>query len=315
MWNKKHLITIDSLSRSELEFILQCASTLEPFSGRGNKLDICKGEILAELFFEPSTRTEKSFQAAMYTLGGDVIVHKDTGSSREKGESKADTIRVMEQYSDILVIRDPEAESVEKYAGIVNVPVINAGDGSNEHPTQALIDMYTIWKNFGSLDSLKIAFVGSMKHYRAAHSLIKAVSKFRNNKVFGICPEGFELPFSISGYSDITTDMRKLDDILAGIGPDVVYVGRIPKEYMKSIDIAQCRYEINKKTLQILPKNSIIMHPLPRVGELSPEIDNDPRVMPFRQVRYGLQTRMAVLALMLGHEDKINEIIANLNNI
>ncbi len=312
MWNTRHLLTIDSFSRSGLETILQCASILEPFSGRGNKLDICKGEILAEIFFEPSTRTEKSFQVAMHVLGGDVIIHKDAGSSRDKGENKADTIKTIEQYSDILAIRDHETGAIERYAGIVNVPVINAGDGSNEHPTQALIDMYTIWKRFNTLDSLKVAFVGSLKHYRAAHSLIKIMSKFSNNTVFGISPPGLELPdnFRINGYEDITIDMRNLNDKLAEIKPDVLYVGRVPKEYMQTNDINQCRYEINKKTLQCLPGHSIIMHPLPRVDELHPEIDSHPNVMHFMQVRHGLQTRMAVLALMLGHEKKISEISA-----
>lgn len=308
MWSKKDLLSIDDLSRQELEFIIKCAGILEPFSSKGNKLDICRGEIATLAFFEPSTRTEKSFQAAMYTLGGDVIIHKDTGSSREKGESKSDTLRTLEQYSDIIVVRDPEVNSVSSYSDILGIPVINPGDGSNEHPTQAMIDMYTIWKRFGTLAGLKVAFVGDLKYGRPFHSLIKILSKF-NSQIFGISPPDVTLgkEWESANYKEFVIDMRKLNETLAQIKPDVVYAGRIRREYMTE-DPRKYSYKINRSTLDVLPENCIIMHALPRVDEIDTEIDASPKFMPFRQVRYGLQTRMAILALMLGHEKEILEL-------
>src|SRR3989344_2232477 len=144
MWDRKDFLDIDSLSLKDIELILKCAEILEDYSGRGNKLSMCRGEILVTAFFEPSTRTEKSFEAAMYVVGGDVLVHHEAGSSREKGESKLDTLRTLEQYSDIIAIRDPEVDMMQRYADELQIPVINAGDGHNQHPTQAMLDLLTI---------------------------------------------------------------------------------------------------------------------------------------------------------------------------
>lgn len=301
MWDKKDLIEIGPLSRKEIEFVLHYARILEPFSGRGNKLSICKGEILITAFFEPSTRTEMSFATAMHTLGGDVQCFKPIGSSVEKGESKEDTVQTLEQYCDILAIRDPGVGSVKRYADLVNVPVINAGDGSNQHPTQAMLDLYTIKKEVGRLNNLTVVFIGDLKFGRTVHSLITALRKFGNNKFFGISPKDLGMPEELKGedYQE-----GELDEIYK-LNPDVVYATRIQKERMLPEERRKFSYQINKETLKLLPSKTRIMHPLPRVDELNPEIDDDSRVIPFKQARYGLQTRMAILAVLLGHEKEI----------
>jgi len=308
MWDKRDLLDINSLSREEIELILHYTGILEPFSGRGNKLNICKGEILITAFFEPSTRTEMSFATAMHTLGGDVQCFKPSGSSIEKGESKEDTVQILEQYCDILVIRDPEIDSVKRYADLVNIPVINAGDGSNEHPTQALLDLYTIWKKFNTINGLRMAIIGDLRYGRNLHSLVEIFGKFDNNKIIGISPPGLELPnnFKTEDFKGIITEMDKLDEILAEIRPDIVYAGRLRKEYLPlGENPMKYKYEINRDILENLSEKTIVMHALPRVDELNPEVDSDPRFIPFKQARYGLQTRMAIIALLLGHEKEL----------
>lgn len=302
---------MDQLSREEIEAILHYAGRLESLSGKGSKLGICKGEILITAFFEPSTRTRISFETAMHTLGGDVQNFSESGSSMEKGETKEDTIRTLEQYCDTLVIRDGEPGSVARYASMVNIPVINGGDGVNEHPTQALYDMYTMWKSFGRLTNLKIAIIGGLKYYRPSNSLVTGLGKFEGNSIIGICPKGLELSdkFRNSSYSEMPIDMAKLNETLEKIKPDVVYVTRLKKEYMPSgEDPGKYFYKIDASTMRILPGHCIVLHPLPRTSEMSTEIDPDPRVVMFKQVRHSLQVRMAVLALFSGHEDGLKQI-------
>jgi len=295
MWNKKNLLSVDQLSRADIEFILNCAKILEPLSGRGNKLNICKGEILAEIFFEPSTRTEKSFQAAMYTLGGDVITHKNIGSSVEKGETKADTVKIMEQYSDIIAVRDPEELTVKKYADLVNIPLINAGDGSNEHPSQALLDLYTINKEIGKLDDITIVFMADLKYGRAVHSLIKALRKFSSNKIYGISPKGLELP----GIETISIEELKK------IRPDILYVTRIQRERIPPEEKDKFSFRVDSRVLNMLPNNTKVMHVMPRIDEMDPALDNDKRIILFKQARHGLHTRMAIISILMGHEDEV----------
>lgn len=312
MWNgKKDLLGMNDFSRKEIETVLDYAQRLEPHSGKGSQLDICKGEILITAFFEPSTRTRISFETAMHTLGGNVQNFSEAGSSMEKGETKEDTVKTLEQYCDALVIRDGEPGSVARYASMVNIPVITGGDGVNEHPTQALYDMYTIWKHFNRLTNLKIAIVGGLKYYRPSNSLIIGLNKFEGNKIAGICPKGLELSekFRNDSYSEISIDMTKLNETLEKIKPDVVYVTRLKKEYMPGGENPEKYfYSIDRSTMDILPKECIVLHPLPRVWEINTEVDNDQRVIMFKQVRHSLQVRMAVLALFLGHEDRLKEI-------
>ncbi len=301
MWNKRDFIDIDALSRQDIETVLDYAQILEAYSGKGNKLDFCRGEILTTVFFEPSTRTEKSFEAAMHVLGGDVLTHHESGSSREKGETKLDTLHVFEQYSDIVAIRDPEVGTMKTYADELGIPVINAGDGHNQHPTQTMLDLYTIQKEIGRLSDLKIVFLGDLKYGRTVHSLIKALRVLGKNEFLGVSPIGLGMPQALSGsdFSEIS-----MEDIFS-VKPDAIYATRIQKERMVIEDRDKYSYEINKDFLKRLPKNTKIMHPLPRVNEINIEVDKDPRFIPFKQVRNGLHTRMAIIALLLGHEDRI----------
>ena len=304
MWDRKDFLDIDSLSLKDIELILKCSEILEDYSGRGNKLNMCRGEILVTAFFEPSTRTEKSFEAAMYVLGGDVLRHHEAGSSREKGESKIDTLHVLEQYSDIIAIRDPEVGMMRSYADALKIPVINAGDGFNQHPTQTILDLYTIKKEVGKLTGLTVVFFGDLKYGRTVHSLIKALRLFGNNKFYGVSPKGLELTDVYTGkdYKEIEMDQ------VVNIKPDVIYSTRIQKERMHPEETDNYSYEINKKFMEKLPPKTKIMHPLPRIDEIHPEIDDDPRFIPFKQVRNGLHTRMALLALMLDHEKEILDL-------
>lgn len=298
MWDKKHLLDIESLSREDIEFIIKCTELLEPYSTKGNNLDICKGEILINAFFEPSTRTEMSFATAMHALGGNVQSFKSGGSSIEKGENKEDTIRILEQYCDIIVIRDPGIGSVKNYARSVNIPIINAGDGSSGHPTQALMDLYTIKKEIGRLDDIKLVFMADLKYARTVHSLREAIEKFKNNKIYGIAPKGLE-------SEDI--EMTTIDE-LKDIKPDVFYITRVQKERIPTEQRTNLSFRFDSKILDTLPTNTKVMHAMPRVDEMDLSLDNDPRVIPFKQARYGVQTRMAILALYLGHEKEIQAL-------
>ncbi len=301
----RDIIDINDFSREEIEFILKTAQEFDPDylkKSKRSNYTIAQGEIAAHLFFEPSTRTEQSFRSAAQKIGMGVIGFNDLDTtSIHKGESFEDTIRIMEAYSNVLIIRHPEMGSAKAAADIASIPVINAGDGPNQHPTQTLLDLYTIWKVFGRLDNLKIALVGNQKHYRTMHALSVALSKFENNQIFGISPKGLEMPkeFKHTNYHDIPIDMRDLNQTLKEIKPDIVYAGRIPEEYMKG-DSKKYSYQINKKTLDILPEHSVLMHPLPRIDEIDPEVDASPKAIYFMQAKNGLYVREALLALVLG---------------
>lgn len=300
----RDIIDIKDLSKEEILYILQKARKFDPEftkSDRSN-YEIAQGKIAALLFFEPSTRTQQSFSSAAQKIGMGLIGFNDPElTSIHKGESFADTIRIMMAYADVMIIRHPEAGSAQKAADVADIPVINAGDGSNSHPSQTLLDLYTILKVFKKLDNFKIAFVGDPLHYRTFHGQFSALSKFSGNKFYGISPKGLEMPeeFRDSSYQDVVIDMKDVDKTLADLKPDIVSAGRIPKEYMTG-DIGKCNYQITNKTLEGLPEHSIIMHPLPRVDEINPEVDASPKAIYFKQARNGLYVREALLALVLG---------------
>lgn len=300
----RDIIDINDFSKEELLHILKLAKKFDPEYVKKDRSNytIAQGKIAAVLFFEPSTRTEQSFRSAAQKIGMGIIGFNNlTLTSMDKGETFADTIRIMESYADVLIIRHPEPFSAKKAADLASIPVINAGDGPNQHPTQTMLDLYTILKQFGRLDNLRVALVGNQKHYRTMHALSMALFKFSNNKIFGISPKGLEMPdeFKHSNYQDEPIDMRKLNQKLAEIKPDIVYAGRIPKEYMSG-DVKKYAYQINKETLKSLPKHCVIMHPLPRVDEIDPEVDISPQAIYFTQARNGLFVREALLALVLG---------------
>ncbi len=300
----RDIIDINDFSKEELLYVLKTAKKFDPAFVKSKKSNytIAQGKIAALLFFEPSTRTEQSFKSAAQKIGMGIIGFDDPeATSMHKGETFEDTIRIMDAYADVLIIRHPEPFSAKRAADVAQIPVLNAGDGPNQHPTQTMLDLYTIMKTFNKLNNLKIAMVGNQKHYRTMHALSAAMFKFSGNRIYGISPKGLEMPaeFKTKDYEDVTIDMGKLNQTLAEIKPDVVYAGRIPKEYMKG-DASKYTYQMSIKTMEFLPKHTIIMHPLPRIDEIDPNLDAHPNAIYFTQARNGLYIREALLALVLG---------------
>ena len=266
--------------------------------------DMLKGKILATLFFEPSTRTRLSFEAAMLKLGGSTIGFAEAEiASVRKGENLADTIRTVENYADIIALRHPLEGAAKLAAEFSSVPILNAGSGAEEHPTQALMDLYTMQKEKGKIDGLKIALVGDLRYGRTVHSLAYALSLY-NIKLYLISPESLrmrhEVIRAIKGKISVVEDTN-LDNIIPEI--DVLYVTRIQKErFPDPAEFAKVKgvYRIDLKTLQSAKKNMIILHPLPRVDEIAAEVDSKPQARYFRQVWNGIVVRMTLLALVLG---------------
>ena len=318
-----HILSIDQFDRTDIEKLFSVADNLEPFASKERITRVLEGAILGNMFFEPSTRTRISFGASFNLLGGSVREITEVGSSSlAKGESLADTAQVLSGYSDIIVMRHPENGSVKKFADASRVPVINAGDGYNEHPSQALLDLYTIQKellqNNKSLDNLRIALVGDLKYGRAVHSLCKILSKYKKVKMNLISPEELKLPNDIlneikeSGVS--VTQMENLEDGISEV--DIIYVTRVQEERLKDkndankyrglLSLNQSIYTANCEP------NTVIMHPLPRdsrsdANELDKDLYENPNLAIFRQADNGVVIRMAMFALVLGVEDKIEK--------
>lgn len=300
----RDIIDINDFSKDELLYILKLSQKFDPEYVKSDRSNytIAQGKIAAVLFFEPSTRTQQSFSSAAQKIGMGLIGFNDPElTSIHKGESFSDTIRIMMAYADVMIIRHPEPGSARAAADVSDIPVINAGDGPNSHPTQTFLDMYTILKRLKRLDNLKIAFVGDPLHYRVFHGQFQALSMFSGNKFYGVSPKGLEMPkeFRDSNYHDVVIDMKNLDKTIEQLKPDIVSVGRIPKEYIKG-DAKKYDFQVTHNTIGKLPSHSIVMHPLPRVNELDPRIDASPRAVYFQQARNGLYVREALLALVLG---------------
>ena len=293
----KHLISITDLDKEDINYILEKAEEFEDVAMGKRKLRILEGKILGNLFFEPSTRTRMSFEVAMKRLGGDVInMTAQEASSVAKGETLADTVRVVSGYCDAIVIRHPLEGAARFAAENSSVPVINAGDGAGQHPTQTLLDLYTIKKECGGLDGITIALVGDLKYSRTIHSLIKALTLYET-RIYLISPEALALPEEI--LEEVEGDVRKanLRDVISEI--DVLYVTRIQKERFP--DEEEYRkvsgsYRITPETLKGAKEEMIIMHPLPRVDEVSPLVDSTRHAKYFQQAFYGVPVRMAILS-------------------
>ncbi|MAG91915.1 aspartate carbamoyltransferase [Candidatus Woesearchaeota archaeon] len=300
-FKNRDIISINDFSKEELLHILKVVKQIE----NKPKNNLLKGKLLATLFFEPSTRTRLSFISAMEQLGGEVLGFADSEStSRQKGESLWDTIRMTEQYADAIIIRHPLEGSGRLAAEAASIPVINGGDGSNQHPTQTILDMYTILKTKGKLENLHVGFVGDLKYGRTVHSLVMALSHFSPTFYF-IAPDALQIPESYldelfqkkieyNKTSDLTRFSRELD---------ILYVTRIqkerfpdPLEYEKFKDV----YTINKSFLQNVKKDLKIMHPLPRVSEIDKSVDATQHAAYFEQAAFGIPVRKALLALVLG---------------
>lgn len=302
------VISIRDLSNKAIEGLFEL--TAEFSSGMRGKLTLAQHAVMAALFYEPSTRTRMSFEAAMIRLGGSVISMTDpAATSVAKGETLADTVRIVESYSDLLVLRHPLSGAAQASADFIGIPVINAGDGSREHPTQTLLDLYTIYKEKGRIAGVSVALCGDLKHGRTVHSLVQALARFGAH-ICCIAPPGLELPESlcrqladesqvvISNYPSL--ESAPLRDC------DVLYVTRLQRErFDNAEDFARLRssYQVTRATLERARVDAIVLHPLPRVDELDFALDGDPRAAYFRQAAYGVPVRMALIAAVLGLRD------------
>lgn len=295
-WRGQDVISIRDFSREQIEDVLDHAQQIRPDP------HLLVGKVMASLFFEPSTRTQLSFATAMQRLGGRVIGFSGTeGTSIVKGESLQDTVRTVERYADVIVMRHPLEGSARLAADTVAIPVINAGDGANQHPTQTLMDLFTIKKFQQRLDELKIGLVGDLKYGRTVHSLAIALTRFRKIELRLISPPNLRMPPAIlkelNGIIPYTeTDELDLRDL------DVVYVTRIQKERFPDIEEyekVKGAYVITLKACEMLKPSAILLHPLPRVDEIAPEVDALPHAKYFDQVQNGVPVRMALLKLVL----------------
>jgi aspartate carbamoyltransferase catalytic subunit len=298
----RDIVSIEDFSREEINYILNISHSMEPIAAKGS--DMLKGKILANLFFEPSTRTRLSFEAAMLKLGGSTIGFAEAEiASVRKGENLADTIRTVENYADIIALRHPLEGAAKLAAEFSKIPILNAGSGAEEHPTQAFMDLYTLQKEKGKIDGLKIALVGDLRYGRTVHSLAYALSLY-NIELYLISPESLrmrhEVIRAIKSKISIIEDTN-LEKIIPQI--DVLYVTRIQKERFPDLaEYAKVKgiYKINLKTLKSAKKDLIILHPLPRLDEIAAEVDSTPQARYFQQVWNGIVVRMALLALVLG---------------
>lgn len=304
----KNIISIKDFTREDVDYILDEASKLEDIAKSKEISEELNGKILGLMFFEPSTRTRMSFETAMKRLCGECIGFENSGSSSvSKGESIADTAKMFEGYSDALVIRH-ELEGVSKFiSDIVDVPVINAGDGAGQHPTQTLLDLYTIKKEIGEIDNLKIALIGDLKFGRTVHSLSNALGLYKNVTIYLVSPPELKMPQEI--FHDINktnVTWKEVDSIEKIIDDvDVLYVTRIQKERFGDInDYLKIKgaYIVNKKMLE--GKDLIVMHPLPRIDEISTDVDNTKYNKYFTQAANAVPVRMAILKTLIKNNPK-----------
>ncbi|HKZ88521.1 MAG TPA: aspartate carbamoyltransferase [Candidatus Bathyarchaeia archaeon] len=298
----RDIISIEDFSREEINYILSIARSMEPLAKTGS--DMLKGKILATLFYEPSTRTRLSFESAMLKLGGSNIGFAEVDSaSVKKGENLADTMRTVENYADVIAMRHPLDGAAKLAAEFSKVPVINGGSGSEEHPTQALLDLYTVQKEKGTIDGLKIALVGDLRYGRTVHSLAYGLSLF-DVELFLVSPESLRMRSEILRAIQDKIPVAETSSLEKAVSQvDVLYVTRIQKErFPDPAEYAKVKgvYRIDLKTLVDAKNDLIILHPLPRVDEIAAEVDGTSQARYFQQVWNGIVVRMALLALVLG---------------
>lgn len=306
MLNGRHLIDIRDFSKQELNEIFDLADKIVK-----NPKDFshcCDEKILATLFYEPSTRTRLSFETAMLRLGGKVIGFSEPNStSVSKGENIADTIRIISCYADVVAMRHPK-EGAPKVASMYSkIPVINAGDGGHQHPTQTLTDLLTIRSIKGSLSNLKIGCCGDLKFGRTVHSFIKAMSMYENNSFTLISPRELKVPEYIKREMDknnvVYKETKKLEEVIGDL--DILYMTRVQKErFFNEEEYIRLKdsYILDKLKMQQAPERMIVLHPLPRVNEIACEVDDDPRACYFKQAQYGVYAREALIMKLLGFE-------------
>ncbi len=301
----KDILHGNQFSKSELQAIMKVASGFEKeLKGKGT-IPLLKGKLVATLFFEPSTRTRLSFEAAMQRLGGGVIsMGAVESSSVAKGETLSDTARTVAQYADVIVVRHPRIGSAKEAADAVDIPVINAGDGAGQHPTQALLDLYTIRKELGSFKDLTISLVGDLKNGRTVHALVEVLSHFGVSFYF-VSPSLLGMPEEITvRLKEKGCEVTETEDLaLAASRSDLIYMTRIQKERFADLseyEKVKGSYIINREFIDRLNKKITILHPLPRVDEINPDVDSYPGAAYFRQMRNGVYVRMALLSMILG---------------
>jgi len=302
----KHVVESQQFTVPLLMELFDRTQQMEKIVLRGGTRDY-ENKIMAALFYRPSTRTRFSFEAAMYRLGGSVLSTERANefSSEVRGEHLEDTIRIISSCSDIIVLRHTEEGAAKRAAAVATVPVINAGEGAGgQHPTQALLDLYTIYRECKALNGLSVALIGALDDGRTARSLAYLLSKFERVKLYFIAPKEMQIKPDILAYLDHHGVEYELaenpEKILSQI--DVVYQTHIDRERLLRSDIDLSSYNIDADVLKKMKSNAVIMHPLPRSVEIAPEVDNDPRAVYFRQSRNGLYVRMALLTLLFEHE-------------
>jgi len=324
-----NIISINQFEKDDIELIFKTADSLIPFANRSKLTKVLDGAILSNMFFEPSTRTRISFGSAFNILGGSVRETTEMDStSLKKGESLYDTSRVLSGYSDIIVMRHPIAGSVQEFADASRVPVINGGDGDNEHPSQALLDLYTIKKELESrgktIENARVALIGDLKYGRAVHSLCKILSLYKNISLNLVSPEKLKLPSSlIKELKDSSVSLKETDNIQEGISDvDILYVTRIQEERFNDVDEAKKYKGLMSLNEEIYTKNcepnTVIMHPLPRdsrndANELDSDLNQNPNLAIYRQTDNGLLIRMSLFTLILGVSDQINDSASDIN--
>ncbi len=304
MFKGRDVISILDFSREEIEGVLKAALKMEKIGKKGKSL--LRDKILATAFFEPSTRTRLSFESAMHRLGGSVIGFSEAeGTSLKKGENLADTVRMLDSYSDVIVMRHYLEGTAKLAAEVAEVPIINGGDGSKNHPTQAMIDLYTISREAGKIDGLHVAIVGDLRYGRAASSLIYGLTKFKPRKISLISPTFLKPKMEIQDFlSNSGIDYfegKNIEGIIDDL--DVIYVTRIQKERFSDpseYEKAKGSYRIDLDLLNQAKENLVIMHPLPKVDEIDLKVDETKFARYFKQAAYGVPVRMALLALLLG---------------
>ncbi|MGL6105827.1 aspartate carbamoyltransferase [Romboutsia sp.] len=306
----RNLIQPEDFSIKEIDEILSLAQNIIDDPSKYSR--ICEGKVLATLFYEPSTRTRLSFEAAMCRLGGKIVGFSEPSSSSvSKGESLGDTIRTVACYSDAIVMRHPVAGSAAEAAQYSDVPFINAGDGGNQHPTQTLTDLLTIKSLKGSLENHTIGICGDLKNGRTVHSLVKAMARYQNTKFVFISPEELQMPDyikeAIKGHEYHETN--NLDDVIDSL--DVLYMTRVQRERFEDQEeyerLKDC-YILNATKMNNAKKDMLVMHPLPRVNEIDVDVDSDERAVYFKQAKYGMFARMSLIMKLLGVGTQRNEI-------
>ena len=301
----KDILSVKQFSRGDLENIFAVANEMRTMVERVGSFDLLKGKVMTALFYEPSTRTSSSFISAIERLGGSAIpINEVRYSSVAKGESLPDTVRTLECYSDVIVLRHPETGAAATAAQYCRKPIINAGDGIGEHPTQALLDAFTILEELGNIEGLTVTMLGDLKFGRTVHSLARLLALY-NAKLNYVSPEILRMPLhlveELQAQGITQHEYTKLDKVLPAT--DVLYVTRVQKERFEDLseyETVKSAYVITPETLKPAKSKMIVMHPLPRVGEIAMQVDDDPRAAYFRQMEYGLYIRMALLAMVLG---------------